>query len=137
MPVEDAPVSAAKRVTLSLPVVNAAARVIFSAVGGKVVRSSSLWQPLVACKSAGTIYLPSKAKECQTTPRASRPPPQASAVQRTLEFQSLPGAVPAQLVRPEAGVTWQLDKEAAKYLRPQLWNTPAAFPRSEVPAPAK
>lgn len=58
---------------------------------------------------------------------------QANAVFRALEIQALPGAVPAQLVRPQAGVTWLLDSEAAKGLRPQLWNTPTAFPRSEIP----
>lgn len=42
VPVEDAPTSASKRVTLSLPVVNAAAQVVFIATGAKVVRLPAL-----------------------------------------------------------------------------------------------
>lgn len=74
---------------------------------------------------------------CSLIPAPHREPVQAGAVQRTLEVQSLPGACPAQLVRPDSGVTWILEKESAKYLRPQLWATPTAFPRSEIPQPAK
>lgn len=134
VPVEDAPTSAAKRVTLSVPVVNAAARVVFSAVGAKLARPSRRRSCVCVCRCFLVAYLASGAG--LTTPTRS-PCMQASTVQRVLEYQALPGALPAQLVRPDTGVTWVLDKEAGKYLRPQIWAEPAKFPRSEIPAPAK
>lgn len=62
----------------------------------------------------------------------------AEVVQRVLEVQALPGALPAQSVRPQQGdVTWLLDAAAAKALRPREWDAPAAWPRSAVPAAPK
>ena len=62
-------------------------------------------------------------------------PGKARPVQLVLEVQALPGALPAQLVRPVAGsVRWLLDGAAAGALRPALWDQPAFWPRSEVPA---
>ena len=60
----------------------------------------------------------------------------AEVVQRCLEVQALPGALPAQAVRPMAGeVRWMLDAAAAAALTPREWDAPAKWPRSEVPAP--
>jgi 6-phosphogluconolactonase len=59
----------------------------------------------------------------------------AEIVQRVLEVQSLPGALPAQLVRPEDGkVTWILDADAAAGIAAEKWEEPAKtdFPRSNV-----
>lgn len=59
----------------------------------------------------------------------------AEVVQRVLEVQSLPGALPAQLVRPTNGtVTWLLDADAASQLAAARWDTgkKADFPRSNV-----
>lgn len=55
----------------------------------------------------------------------------AEIVQRALEVQSLPGALPAQLVRPiEGKLTWLLDIESAQQLRVGEWQSSKAFPRS-------
>ena len=55
----------------------------------------------------------------------------AEIVQRCLEVQSLPGALPAQLVRPAAGrLSWVLDVAAAQALKAQAWQDGKAFPRS-------
>lgn len=64
----------------------------------------------------------------------------AEVVQRALEVQSLPGALPVQLVRPGAGrLTWVLDSAAAAGLSPGDWAAEGGkksswkFPRSEAP----
>lgn len=55
----------------------------------------------------------------------------AEIVQRVLEVQALPGALPAQLVRPSAGkLKWVLDSLSAQELRLEDWATNAGFPRS-------
>lgn len=55
----------------------------------------------------------------------------AEIVQRVLEVQSLPGALPAQLVRPTNGdVTWLLDVESAQNLKVGQWHSSKEFPRS-------
>ena len=55
----------------------------------------------------------------------------AEIVQRALEVQSLPGALPAQLVRPTQGdVTWLLDVESAQHLKVGQWQSSKDFPRS-------
>jgi len=62
----------------------------------------------------------------------------AEIVQRVLEVQTLPGALPAQLVRPTEGtLTWFLDRDSAADLRPNTWTNHKAHPRSDVPKPAK
>lgn len=97
VPVEGAPKSPPRRVSLSLPVLRAARDVLVAASGlGK-----------------------------------------ASAVQRALEVQALPGAVPAQMVRPlpdsaGARVRWMVDADAGSLLRPQTWEDGKAWPRSAV-----
>ncbi len=53
------------------------------------------------------------------------------------QVQSLPGALPAQLVRPETGkVTWLLDADAASALAAEKWEDAkkSDFPRSNVTA---
>ncbi|KFM28048.1 putative 6-phosphogluconolactonase 1 [Auxenochlorella protothecoides] len=61
----------------------------------------------------------------------------AEIVQRVLEVQSLPGALPAQLVRPKHGkLTWVLDAESAKELHVADWDLSgrkSPFHRSAVP----
>ena len=55
----------------------------------------------------------------------------AEVVQRCLEVQALPGALPAQLVRPSAGsLKWLLDVASAQALRTQTWQDAKVFPRS-------
>lgn len=55
----------------------------------------------------------------------------AEIVQRALEVQALPGALPAQLVRPHAcTVNWLLDVASAQNLNIAEWNDKKAFPRS-------
>jgi len=55
----------------------------------------------------------------------------AEIVQRVLEVQSLPGALPAQLVQPTAGsVTWFLDVASAQNLAMHKWESSKDFPRS-------
>ena len=55
----------------------------------------------------------------------------AEIVQRVLEVQSLPGALPAQLVRPDHGqLTWFLDIESAQNLKVGQWHSAKEFPRS-------
>lgn len=53
----------------------------------------------------------------------------AEVVQRALEVQSLPGALPVQLVRPSK-LSWVLDKAAAENLRVNEWQEIKKFPRS-------
>ena len=55
----------------------------------------------------------------------------AEIVQRVLEVQSLPGALPAQLVRPSRGsLKWFLDIASAQHLATQKWDRAKEFPRS-------
>jgi len=93
--ITDSPKPPPERITMSMPVLNAAKEVVFVCMGeGK-----------------------------------------AEIVQRVLEVQSLPGALPAQLVRPEAGkVTWLLDADAASALAAEKWEDgkKSDFPRSNV-----
>ena len=57
----------------------------------------------------------------------------ADIVQRTLETQTLPGAIPAQLVAPTSGnLTWMVDADACSYLQPLDWETAKMWPRSEI-----
>ena len=56
----------------------------------------------------------------------------AEIVQRALEVQSLPGAIPAQLVRPTDGaLSWLLDCEAAAQLSVDTWKNTKDYPRSQ------
>ncbi|KAK9856858.1 hypothetical protein WJX84_008424 [Apatococcus fuscideae] len=91
LPVSDSPKPPSERITLTLPVINAAKEVGIVAFGdGK-----------------------------------------AEIVQRALEVQALPGALPAQLVRPEEGrLYWLLDAGSAGNLRSGKWEDAKAFPRS-------
>jgi len=47
------------------------------------------------------------------------------------QVQGLPGALPAQMVRPTAGtVTWLLDADSAAGVAPEKWSDdPKAYPR--------
>jgi len=60
----------------------------------------------------------------------------ASAVQRALEVQALPGAVPAQMVRPlspgSGSVRWFIDADAGSLLRPEAWEDQKSWPRSAI-----
>jgi len=59
----------------------------------------------------------------------------AEVVQRALEVQALPGALPVQLVRPSNGkLRWLLDLEACADINPELWDSAKAFPRSAIGA---
>jgi 6-phosphogluconolactonase len=56
----------------------------------------------------------------------------AEIVQRVLEVQALPGALPAQLVRPASGtLKWVLDVASAQNLDIGEWASSKAFPRSQ------
>ncbi|MCO5563699.1 hypothetical protein L7F22_017346 [Adiantum nelumboides] len=78
-----------KRISMTLPCINAAAHVCFVVVG------------------AG----------------------KAEVIQRILERPALPGALPAQMVRPSNGVLyWFVDKAAAQDLSVDMWNDPKRFP---------
>lgn len=91
LPVLNSPKPPAERITLTMPVLNAASRVAIVALG------------------AG----------------------KADIVQRALEVQSLPGAVPVQLVRPDGGrLSWIVDKAAAADLQIADWDNTKLFPRS-------
>jgi len=91
LPVEASPKPPSARITMTLPVINAAKDVVIVALG----------------KSKAEI------------------------VERVLEIQSLPGALPAQLVRPSAGkLQWLLDTEAAKNLHIKDWSNSKLYPRS-------
>ena len=50
------------------------------------------------------------------------------------QVQGLPGALPAQMVRPSAGtVTWLLDADSAAGIAPERWSDdPKAYPRRWV-----
>jgi 6-phosphogluconolactonase len=55
----------------------------------------------------------------------------AEVVQRVLEVQSLPGALPAQMVRATNGaIKWFLDIAAAQHLSIHKWESTKDFPRS-------
>eukprot|EP00210_Caulerpa_lentillifera_P004835 g4616.t1 len=55
----------------------------------------------------------------------------AEIVQRILEVQALPGALPAQLVRPISGkLTWVLDAGSSENLTIQNWEKQQLFPRN-------
>jgi len=55
----------------------------------------------------------------------------AEIVQRVLEVQSLPGALPAQLVQPSNGsLKWFLDIASAQNLAIHKWDSTKDFPRS-------
>ena len=55
----------------------------------------------------------------------------AEIVQRVLEVQSLPGALPAQLVQPSAGaLKWFLDIASAQNLAMHKWDSTKDFLRS-------
>ena len=57
----------------------------------------------------------------------------AEIVQRALEHQTLPGALPAQLVRPKQGrLIWALDADAAKDITPSTWEDKKAWPRNKI-----
>lgn len=57
----------------------------------------------------------------------------AEIVQRTLETQTLPGAVPAQLLAPTSGkLTWILDANSCSLLSPLDWEDKKIWPRSEI-----
>ncbi|KXZ55367.1 hypothetical protein GPECTOR_3g496 [Gonium pectorale] len=59
-------------------------------------------------------------------------------VQRTLEVQALPGALPAQLVRPRGGkLKWVLDVASAEALDIASWGEAKRFPRSSIPTEKK
>lgn len=57
----------------------------------------------------------------------------ADVVYRALECQALPGAIPAQAVRPTDGtVAWLLDADSAAELEISTWEDKKKFPRSQV-----
>jgi 6-phosphogluconolactonase len=94
----DSPKPPSERITMTFPLINAAANVFIVAMG-------------IA---------------------------KAEVVQRVMEVQSLPGALPAQLVRPHPGhLRWVLDFESASEINPELWDSERAHPRSEIPKKAK
>lgn len=56
----------------------------------------------------------------------------AEIVQRIMECQALPGALPAQLVRPASGgLKWMLDALAAQNLELEEWGNSKLFPRNQ------
>lgn len=61
----------------------------------------------------------------------------AEVMQRVLEVQSLPGAIPAQMVRPVGSLTYFLDEDSASELNVAEWDNWKMWPRSEVPKPEK
>jgi len=91
LPVTDSPKPPSDRITLTMPVINAAKRVAVVALGeGK-----------------------------------------SEVVQRALEVQSLPGALPVQMVRPQDGIVWVLDVGSASGLKTGTWDDKKSYPRSE------
>ena len=92
IPVTASPKPPSERITFTLPVLNAAARVAVVALG------------------AG----------------------KAEVVQRALEVQSLPGALPVQMVSPDGGrLSWILDQAAAAHLQVADWEDTKKYPRSK------
>ncbi|EFJ45032.1 hypothetical protein VOLCADRAFT_82562 [Volvox carteri f. nagariensis] len=91
LPVKDSPKPPPERITMTMPVINAAKEVAVVALG----------------ESKREI------------------------VQRVLEVQALPGALPAQLVRPKGGkLKWVLDVASAELLDVASWGEGKEFPRS-------
>ncbi|GLC43270.1 hypothetical protein PLESTB_001492000 [Pleodorina starrii] len=91
LPVKNSPKPPPERITMTMPVINAAKEVAIVALG---------------------------AGKCEI-------------VQRVLEVQALPGALPAQLVRPRGGkLKWLLDVASAEGLDTAHWNEGKRFPRS-------
>ena len=90
LPVTNSPKPPSERITLTMPVINAAQQVIVCALG------------------AG----------------------KAEVVQRALEVQSLPGALPVQMVRPQKQLRWILDAAAAESLDVDSWENSKKHPRS-------
>jgi len=91
LPVTDSPKPPAERITLTMPVLNAAKNVAVVALG----------------EGKGEV------------------------VQRALEVQSLPGALPVQLVVPNGGrLSWVLDRASAAQLQVADWDDAKKFPRS-------
>lgn len=89
VPITKSPKPPAKRISLTLPCINAAAHVAFVVVGSS----------------------------------------KAEVLQRVFERAALPGALPAQLVRPKDGeVTWFVDKQAAGRLSVENYSDPKKFP---------
>ena len=91
LPVVDSPKPPSERITLTMPVINAAKKVVVCALGGG----------------------------------------KAEVVQRALEVQSLPGALPVQLVRPQEGLVWVLDSKSAEALSTSTWDDRKVYPRSD------
>lgn len=57
----------------------------------------------------------------------------AEVLQRILEVSALPGALPAQLVRPTDGsVTWFADLAATAELNDEVWGDAKKFPRNAL-----
>jgi 6-phosphogluconolactonase len=58
----------------------------------------------------------------------------AEVASRVLECQSLPGALPAQMVRPVGGTLhYMLDQASASQLPVAGWSDWKLWPRSEIP----
>ncbi|KAI8473518.1 MAG: hypothetical protein J3K34DRAFT_410985 [Monoraphidium minutum] len=92
LPVSASPKPPPERITMTLPVINAAKDILIIAVGES---------------------------KCEI-------------VQRALEVQALPGALPAQLVRPKSGrARWVLDALAAQELNVGEWESAKDFPRNK------
>ncbi|KAI5055066.1 hypothetical protein GOP47_0030211 [Adiantum capillus-veneris] len=98
VPVLHSPKPPPKRISMTLPCINAASYVCFVVVGsGK-----------------------------------------AEVIQRVLERPALPGALPAQMVRPSTGVLyWFVDKAAAQNLVVDTWDDPKKFPALNYTAAKK
>lgn len=90
-PIANSPKPPPERITMTLPVINAAKEVVVVAGGES----------------------------------------KAEVVQRVLEVQALPGALPAQLVRPKAGkLYWYLDVASVTKLNVSNWDDSKSFPRN-------
>jgi 6-phosphogluconolactonase len=59
----------------------------------------------------------------------------AAAVARSVQVQALPGAAPAQLLRPAGGVAWMVDADAGADLSPGAWGEAKRWQRSAVGGP--
>ncbi|KAG0582417.1 hypothetical protein KC19_3G058100 [Ceratodon purpureus] len=89
VPITKSPKPPARRISLTLPCINAAAHVAFVVIGSS----------------------------------------KAEVLQRVFERPALPGALPAQLVRPKHGeLTWFVDKAAAARLSIEHYSDPKMFP---------
>lgn len=89
VPITKSPKPPARRISLTLPCINAAAHVAFVVVGSS----------------------------------------KAEVLQRVFERPALPGALPAQLVRPKQGeLTWLVDKAASARLAIEHYGDPKKFP---------